>query len=59
MEKIVAVRLNNFLELHSVTFPNQFGFRAGCSTTHALVSITKQLIKLLTIKNLAVESSLI
>ena len=41
MEIIVAVRLNNFLELHSVIFPNQFGFRAGCSTTHARVSITQ------------------
>ena len=45
MEKIVAVRLNNFLELHSVIFPNQFGFRAGCSTTHALVSITQAINK--------------
>ena len=46
MEKIVAVRLNNFLELHSVIFPNQFGFRAGCSTTHVtLVSITQAINK--------------
>ena len=45
MEKIVAVRLNNFLELHSVIFPNRFGFRAGCSTTHALVSITQAINK--------------
>ena len=45
MEKNVAVRLNNFLELHSVIFPNQFGFSAGCSTTHALVSITQAINK--------------
>ena len=41
MEKIVAVRLNSFLELHSIIYPNQFGFRSGCSTTHALISITQ------------------
>ena len=41
MEKIVAVRLNNFLGLHSIIFPNQFGFRYGCSTTHALISIAQ------------------
>ena len=46
MEKIVAVRLNNFLELHSIIFPNQLGFRsAGCSTTHALISITQAINK--------------
>ena len=27
METIVAVRLNNFLELHSIIYPNQFGFQ--------------------------------
>ena len=43
MEKIVAVRLNNFLELHSIIYPNQFGFRSGCSTTHALISITQDI----------------
>ena len=41
MEKLMAARLNNFLDLHSIIFPNQFGFRAGCSTTHSLVSITE------------------
>ena len=45
MENIVAIRLNNFLELHSVIFPNQFGFRAGCFTTHALVAITQAINK--------------
>ena len=45
MENIVAVRLNSFLELHSIIFPNQFGFRSGCSTTHALISITQAINK--------------
>ena len=45
MEKIVAVRLNSFLELHFIIFPNQFGFRSGCSTTHALISITQAINK--------------
>ena len=39
MEKIVAVRLNSFLELHSIIFPDQFRFWSGSSTTHALISI--------------------
>ena len=45
MEKIVAVRLNNFHKLHSIIFPNQFGFRSGCSTTHALISSTQAINK--------------
>ena len=35
------LRLNSCLELHSIIFLNQFGFRSGCSTTHALISITQ------------------
>ena len=45
MEKLMAVRLNNFLHLHSIIYPNQFGFRAGCSTTHSLISITETINK--------------
>ena len=41
MEKLVAMRLNSFLELHSIIFRNQFGFRYGCSTTYTLISITQ------------------
>ena len=43
MEKLMACRLNKFLELHSIIYPNQFGFRAGCSTTHSLVSIIESI----------------
>ena len=45
MEKLMAVRLNNFLHLHSIIYPNQFEFRAGCSTTHPLISITETINK--------------
>ena len=45
MEKLMTARLNNFLDLHSIIFLDQFGFRAGCSTTHSLVSITETINK--------------
>ena len=45
MEKLMAVRLNDFLQLHSIIYPNQFGFRAGCSTTHSLISIIETINK--------------
>ena len=41
----MAVRLNNFLHLHSIIYPNRFGFRAGCPTTHSLISITETINK--------------
>ena len=46
IEKLMANRLNTFLDLHSIIFPNQFGFRAGTSTSHALISITETIKKL-------------
>ena len=45
MEKLMVCRLNDFLELHSIIYPNQFGFRSGCSTTHSLISITETINK--------------
>ena len=45
MEKLMASRLNNFLELHSILYPKQFGFRAGASTTHSLIDITETIKK--------------
>ena len=36
-------RLYAFLELHKVLFENQFGFRKGNSTSHALIQITEQI----------------
>ena len=45
MEKLMASRLKTFLELHSIIYPNQFGFKAGCSTTHSLISIHESINK--------------
>ena len=41
----MATRLTTFLDLHSIIYPNQFGFRAGCSTIHSLISITETINK--------------
>ena len=43
MEKLIASRLTNYLELNSILFPNQFGFRSGFSTSHSLISITEKI----------------
>ena len=43
MEKLMAVRLNTYLELHEIIYPNQFGFRSGYSTTHSLITITENI----------------
>ena len=45
MEKLVANRLNTYLELHNLIYPDQYGFRSGCSTTHSLISITENIKK--------------
>ena len=47
IEKLMASRLNTFLDLHSIIYPNQFGLRAGSSTTHALISITETIKKMI------------
>ena len=47
MEKLMATRLNNYLELREIIYPNQFGFRAGYSTSHSLISITETIKKTL------------
>ena len=41
----MATRLNNFLDLHSIIYPNQFGFQACHSTVHSLISITESINK--------------
>ena len=40
----MAVRLTEYLELHEIIYPNQFGFRFGYSTTHSLIGITENII---------------
>ena len=39
----MATRINTFLDLYSIIYPMQFGFRTGSSTTHALVSIVENI----------------
>ena len=43
MEKMMSTRLTNYLELHDIIYPKQFGFRASFSTTHSLISITEKI----------------
>ena len=40
-EKLTHQCLHNFLELHGTFFQLQFGFRAGHSTEHALISLSE------------------
>ena len=41
MEKLMATRLRDYLDLLSIIYPKQFGFRPGFSTSHSLVDITE------------------
>ncbi len=43
IEKLMHVRLYDFLEDHNVLFGNQFGFRKKHSTPHSLIDITEQI----------------
>ena len=45
VEKLMHTRLNNFLEIHNVLHPFQFGFRSKHSTLHALISLTESIKK--------------
>ena len=43
LEKIMHIRLYEFLELHNILFENQFGFRKKNSTVYALMEITEKI----------------
>ncbi len=43
IEKLMHVRLYNFLEANNILYENQFGFRKKNSTVHALIQITEQI----------------
>ena len=52
MEKLVANRLNiTYLDLHNLIYPDQYGFRSGCSTTHSLINITENIKKTIEVKH--------
>ena len=41
----IMEKLSNYLELHSIIYHKQYGFRAGFSITHSLISITETTTK--------------
>ena len=58
--KLMHERLNDFLELHNVLHPLQFGFRKkNHYTAHALTSLTEKMKKLLMMADLVMVYSLI
>jgi len=46
-EKVVCIRLTNFLEQHKIISPTQFGFRKGHSTIHSLILLVNNLTRAL------------
>ena len=40
-EKIIQDRLTDFINKHNIIFDNQFGFRKGHNTNHALIALTE------------------
>ena len=44
-EKTIYQRLNEFLEINEILYPNQFGFRKGRSTQHSLIQIIDSINK--------------
>jgi len=42
-EKLIHKRLYNFLNVNNILYENQFGFRKGFSTSHALLSIVQKI----------------
>ena len=45
MEKLMAKRLNVFLQENSILCKNQYGFRPGFSTEHSLIDIIETIKK--------------
>ena len=43
IEKLMCTRLYKFLNTHNCIYELQFGFRAGHSTNHALISLTEDI----------------
>ena len=42
-EKIMHIRISDFLDSCNLLYPKQFGFRKGHSTNHALISIVEEI----------------
>ena len=44
-EKLTLIRMDNFISRHNLLTPSQFGFRKGCSTTHAIVKLLSHVVQ--------------
>ena len=44
-ERLMYDRLTQFLDKYNILYHNQFGFRQGHSTHHALISLVDKIIK--------------
>jgi hypothetical protein len=52
LEKIVAIRLTNFLEANNILSDHQFGFRKAHSTLHPLIHFMNKITSNLSAKNI-------
>lgn len=53
-EKILNMRIVKYLEKHDIINSNQYGFRKGCSTIHAILHFTNEIMKALDRKERAI-----
>ena len=44
-EKLTLFRMDNFITGQNLLTPSQFGFRNGCSTTHAIVKLLSHIVQ--------------
>ena len=44
-EKLTLHRMNSFIERHNLLTPSQFGFRAGCNTTNAIIKLLTHIVE--------------
>ena len=44
-EKLTLHRMNSFIKRYNLLTPSQFGFRKGCSTTHAIIKLLSHVVQ--------------
>ena len=44
-ERLTLYRMNSFITHHNILTPSQFGFRRGCSTTHAIIRLLTHVVQ--------------
>ena len=47
LEKLMYTRISEFFSKNKLFYPLKFGFRQKCPTTHALISLTENIMKYL------------